>query len=108
MTNEAVKVEIPGGEKGRPTQFHIVDTAAIEKGALLFIDKDITTQDRSVSGGSAFVAGSRPFAGIAAHEKVANDGSTTIGVWTEGVFDILSGATANSGSLVVISGGNCI
>ena len=42
-----------------------------------------------------------PVVGIAAAEKVANDGSTTIAVYTDGIFDMLSdSATQGIGIMV--------
>ena len=108
MANEAVIVELMGQPKGVPVRFDVQDAQAIEKGTLLEI-----FGDRSVSG--AIVTNNNAFAGIAAEEKVANDGSTTIGVWTKGIFDLTVTASPDvlftpipKGSLVSLSGANMI
>ena len=78
------------------------DGGAIAKGALCYLSGDNTA--------STTAAGSigLPFAGIAAAEKVASDGSTTLGFQTCGVYDMVAGNTIALGQLVMISGANSV
>jgi len=101
MTNEAVTIELTGTSKGNPVRFDCADETGIEKGTLLWFSTPYLVS------GAACEA--KPFAGIAATEKVANDGQTTIGVYTSGLFDLKSANEAiTAGSLVVLSGANLI
>lgn len=101
MANEAVIIEL-GSCGGKPVLRTCADGVGIEKGTLLKLTDPNTASAASLMG--------EPFAGIAAAEKVANDGSTTIACYTEGVFDLTSGLTAagNAGGLVCMSGGNFV
>ena len=89
-----------GTDGGQPIQFTCHDAVTIEKGTLLaFVDP------RTVSGAAA---DNVMFAGVAAHEKVADDGSTTIAVYQEGLFDIDSLGTIAAGNQVTISAANIV
>ena len=84
MANEAVIVELLGNG-GDPIRYTIADGTAIPKGSLIVIKTDPRTV--------LIHAGvDESFAGIAAHEKVASDGSTTLAVYTNGIFDIVAAA----------------
>lgn len=88
MANEAVIIELLGAVKGRPVRWSVLDATAIPKGTLC-----------SINGGRRCdpTAGDEYFVGIAAHEKVANDGNTTVSLYTHGIFDLKdagSGITA--------------
>jgi hypothetical protein len=96
MANEAVIIE--AGNTIR--RFTCLNSDSIEKGALLNLQ-----DPRQVSGGTLV---GRPAAGIAAEEKVANDGQTSIGVWQDGIFDCLATGAIPVGSLVRISGANTV
>ena len=90
MANEAVIIELIGKVPGCPIRYTCADANTIAKGTLLkFADPRTVT---------AHAAGADvPFAGIAAAEKLALDGSTSIAVYTNGIFDITAaaaGATA--------------
>jgi hypothetical protein len=102
MANEAVKLEEGWG---RPVRFTCSDNVAIEKGALLKLSGDPFIVTNSAAEADVV-------AGIAATEKVANDGSSSIGVYVPGcgaIFDVKCGATAVTlGSLVRICGANII
>ena len=94
MANEAVIIELFNG--GRPIRFAVQDAVAIPKGSLLEMDADrrviVATTDNA------------PFVGVAAFEKVASDGSTTISAYTDGIFDMVSDSgTDIRGSLMAIS-----
>lgn len=99
MANEAVPIELPNG--GRVIRFTCADGTGIPKGTILKL-----TDPRTVSASSA---DGQFFAGIAAEEKVASDGQTTIGVWTEGIFDLkMTATTVTAGEPVKIGGANLI
>lgn len=94
MADEAVIIELMNG--GRPIRYTVQDAVAIPKGSLLELDADrrvivATNTDKC-------------FVGIAAHEKVASDGTTTISAYTDGIFDIKSDAgTDVRGAVMMIS-----
>ncbi len=100
MANEAVIIELLGNG-GDPVRYAVADGVTIEKGTLLKI-----TDARTAI---ATAADNDPFAGIAAAEKVASDGSTTLAVYTHGIFDLKdSGAAITAGERVSIAGTNTI
>ena len=80
MANEAVIIELFNG--GRPMSFTCADGTGIEKGTLMEL-----TSPRTVI---ANTNNNAPVVGIAAAEKVASDGATTIAVYTDGIFDMLT------------------
>lgn len=98
MANEAVIIELLG-DKGNPVRFTVADGTGIEKGTLLkFADP------RTASASS----GADVFAGIAAAEKVASDGSTSLAAYTKGIFDLTATGTITAGQLVSLSGANLV
>ena len=100
MANEAVIVELLG-DAGDPISFDVADAATIEKGTILKLSGDRTAIASS---------GLDVFAGIAAAEKEANDGATTIAAHTHGIFDLKidDPATITLGAYVAVSGANLI
>ena len=91
------------GNAGDEVNYTCANQNAIAKGELLWLTDPVT-----VSGAATF-GGGKPAAGIAAHEKKASDGSTTIGVYTNGIFDIVSGDhVIYAGEYVKISGQNVV
>jgi len=103
MANEAEIIEL-GPNGGMPIRFTVADGTSISKGTLL---KFADPRTASASSGDADV-----FAGIAAADKVANDGATSIAAYTEGIFDLTcitgSAPLPTAGMQVVISGANLI
>jgi hypothetical protein len=100
MANEAIIIELFNG--GRPIRYTCADGATIEKGALA-----VLTDPRTVI---THAAADTPIVGIIAAEKVANDGATTVAVYTDGIFDIKAAAAgvAAVGTMVAGSGtANC-
>ena len=98
----AVIIELLGN-KGDPVRFTADNTLpSISKGDLLFL-----IDPRKVSGANLTTGAA---AGIAAADKESGDGSTSVSVYTNGIFDIVGGTTAGMavGTLVRISGGNYI
>ena len=93
MANEAVIIELLGN-KGDPVRYTVADGTGIEKGTIMELEDPRTC--KKVSGAGCVIAG------IAAAEKVASDGSTTLAVYTNGIFDLTcaAGGTATLGSYV--------
>jgi len=80
MTDEAVLLV----QLESPVPFTVADGTGIEKGTLLKM-----TSPRTASAASA---ATDMIAGIAASEKIANDGKTSLGVYRRGIFKMtLSG-----------------
>ena len=105
----ATIIELLGQPKGCPIKYTCADGINISKGELLrLIDPRTVTAGKLLS---VTTVSQAPFAGIAAMDKLASDGSTAISVWTKGVFDIkISGANAipKAGQWVGLSGGNIL
>ena len=100
MANEAVIIELLGNG-GDPIRYTVADGTGIEKGSLMYISGDRTI---SVTRGE-----NEKFIGIAAAEKVANDGSTNLAVYTNGIFDLKdSGSGITRGVMVKVGGVNTI
>lgn len=100
MTNEAIKVELYGeSSAGDVRRYAIADGTAIAKGTLLYLSSDPRT--------AAAVSGvNQVFAGIAASAKVASDGETTIGAWTNGIFELVASGAIALGQKVKTAGGS--
>lgn len=94
MANEATIIELFNG--GRPIRYTVADGATIEKGTILQL-----TDPRTAS---AHSGADQPIVGIAAHEKVANDGATTIAAYTDGIFDITAAAAGVAAVGVMVAG----
>jgi hypothetical protein len=98
MANEAVIIELTTQNAVNRT---CADGATIEKGTILELADPNTV---TANDGSGDV-----FGGIAAVEKVASDGATTIPAWMSGVFDLTCAAsTVTAGQWVSTSGANLI
>lgn len=74
MANEATLIT----ELEPPINFTVSNTTGIEKGALLQLTDPMTASINS--------AVNQTLAGIAASEKIANDGTTKLGVYRRGIF----------------------
>ena len=85
MANEAILMV----ETHLPIQFTVADGVGIEKGAILKMTDPMTA---AISDGDGDI-----IAGIAAAEKIANDGNTTLAVYRGGVFKVLAGAAITIG-----------
>jgi hypothetical protein len=88
MANEAVIIELLGMPRGCPISYTCAEATTIAKGTLLEV-----TDPRTVI---ANTNDNAPVVGIAAAEKVGGDGSTTIAVYTNGIFDMLTDAGTDS------------
>ena len=73
MADEATVVDLVGNG-GDPVEYTCLDNTAIAKGTLMELEDPRTVKKIS--------AVDKPIVGIAAHEKVADDGATTISVIT--------------------------
>jgi hypothetical protein len=98
MADEAVLIY----ELAPPIPFIVADGAGIEKGTVCKMADPMTA--------SASSADNDIFGGIAAEEKVANDGKTKLALYRRGIFKmkIAGGQTATIGKMVVIKGANTI
>lgn len=101
MANEAVIITLLGNG-GDPVNFTVADGTGIAKGTLMKISGDNTA--------AAATADGDLLVGIAAAEKVASDGSTTLAVYTNGIFDMtVDGAnTATLGYPLKCDGANLV
>jgi len=88
----ATIIELLGNPRGRPIRMTVADGVNIPKGTLLKV-----TDPRTASAQSA---AADAFIGIAAAEKVADDGATSLAVYTYGIFGIESGAAITVGERV--------
>lgn len=93
MAAEAVIIELFNG--GRPIRFTVADGATIEKGTVMRLTDPRTAVAHS--------GADQAICGIAAAEKVASDGSTTLAVYTDGIFD-MTAAAAGACNLVLCAG----
>ena len=102
MADEAVIVELLGNG-GDPVEYTVADGTTILKGTILKIGSDPRTAVAADTDGDLIC-------GIAAAEKVASDGATTLAVYTNGIFDIKvkSGGSATLGKPVKIDGANTV
>lgn len=101
MANEAVIIELLGNG-GDPVRYTVADGTGIEKGTLMYLSGDPRTIAASSADGQIFV-------GIAASEKVANDGQTTLAVYTNGIFDLKdSSAGMTLGDVCKLNGANLV
>lgn len=86
-------IELLGNPRGCPIRYTVADGAGIAKGTYLKI-----TDPRTAA---AQTATADAFAGIAAAEKVASDGSTTLAAYTYGIFLLTSGAAVTVGARLI-------
>lgn len=88
MANEAVLIF----ETGLPIPFTVAEDATIEKGAVLKLSTPMTAASADGSG--------NPVAGIAASEKIADDGKVRLGVYREGIFKMTISGSVSAGDPV--------
>ena len=102
MVYEATKIFLFGANNdGNPITYTCASGTAIAKGTLLQLSDPMTV--------SAHSGVAQPIAGIAAMDKANNDYSTTISVWTDGIFDMkASGATLIGQGVTAGATGNTI
>jgi len=85
-------------ELEQPIPMIVSDAAAIEKGDALALSDPFTVALTS--------ADNDLFGGIAAEEKIANDGKTKIAVYRRGIFKVESNGTTTAGKDQVIKAKN--
>ena len=88
MANEAILLT----ELEPAVAFNVADNTGIEKGTHLKMTDGMTAIITS--------AAANAFAGIAAEEKVANDGKTRIGVYMRGIFKGTAGGSITTGDII--------
>jgi hypothetical protein len=111
MANEAVIIELTGDTKGKPIRYTVADGVGISAGSLMFMREPKTALKSEAGTAGAAPPTDAYFAGIAVADKEANDSSTDLGLYTEGIFDLTLNAGApaiSAGTLVQISGANTI
>ena len=89
MANEAVLMV----ETELPVSFKCADGTGIEKGSILKLTDSMTAIITSGQGDAV--------AGIAAEEKIANDGKSTISVYMGGIFKGVAGAAVAVGAALM-------
>ena len=97
------KVELHG-DNGDQIRYTVADGTQISKGVLL----KLTDPRTAILYDVLTTSGAVQAAGIAAHDKEASDGSTSISVWTNGVFDMVASGAITVGNPVVFLGHNKI
>ena len=90
MTNEAVLMV----ETELPIAFKVADGAGIEKGSFLQLTESMTAIIHSGQ--------NQKCAGIAAEEKILNDGKVTIPVFMGGIFKVVAGAAVTVGAALML------
>ncbi len=90
MANEAVLMI----ETELPISFKVADGAAIEKGSFLKLTESMTAIITSGQNDKC--------AGIAAEEKILNDGKVTIPVYMGGIFKVVAGAAVSVGAALML------
>lgn len=89
------KVELYGpNNDGNPIRYTVADGVSVSKGSVLYL-----TDERIASGAAL---GTAPVAGVAAMDKIANDGSTSISVWTDGIFEATASAAIAVGNPIAM------
>ncbi len=81
MANEVAVLLV---ETHLPIQMRVDDALAVPKGTILDLDSGLTV--------TAADTNEDVFGGIAAEEKIANDGKTQIAVYRDGLFKCVAGA----------------
>ena len=94
MANEATLIY----ELGPAIPFTVADETGIAKGTLLTLSDPMTA-----AANSAIVLGPA-VAGIAATEKIANDGVTKLGVFRTGIFKVTASGSVTAGDALATIG----
>lgn len=84
-------------ETAPPIPFKCADDTGIEKGAILKLTDPMTC---ALADGNEDIV-----AGIAAAEKIASDGNTSIPVYREGIFKVLAGGAITVGQAQATNAG---
>ena len=89
MVNEATLVF----ETMVPIPFTVADGAGIEKGTFLTLNDPMTVAATGANANAIVI-------GIAAEEKIASDGKTSLAVYMRGIFKVLAGGAITLGDNV--------
>jgi len=100
----AVVVEL-SNESGRQKRYTISNSAAVSKGFLLQLSTPRTAAVAENPGNTPSGANG-VCVGISSHDKEANDGSTSISIWTDGIFRFRASGAITVGQLVIAAGNN--
>jgi hypothetical protein len=92
MANEAILIH----ETEAPIPMTCAEDAGIAKGALLILANPMTVTTHAANDEALF-------AGIAAEEKIADDGKTKIAVYMGGVFLLTGSAAFSAGETLALS-----
>lgn len=95
MADEAVIIELLG-DQGDVVSYNVADGTAIAKGELMQLTNNRT---------ALISADNKPCAGIAASQKVASDGQLYLGLYTNGIFDLLDAGAGGAVGVNVVLGG---
>jgi len=96
MADEITKVELLGqNNDGAPIRFTCAAGTAISQGTLMALTDPRTVAAHSTEG--------QPIVGVAAMDKSASDSSTSISVWTDGIFEVKCSAGVTVGLNVIAS-----
>lgn len=97
MVYEWVKVELYGANNdGQQVRYTIADGVSVSKGQVLYL-----TDPRTASGAAL---GSVAVAGVAAEDKIAGDGVTSISCYTQGIFEVRASGAILVGDSVMMDG----
>ncbi len=100
MANEWTKIELYGqNNDGEQRRYTVADGLSVSKGQLLALAASRTAVAMTYG---AMVSG------VAAEEKIANDGTTSISCWTSGIFNAVSSGGIRVGDAVVGSSNNLV
>lgn len=97
MTGEAIKRYSASSAGDVVQDYTVADGTGIEKGTLLGLSSPRTAA-------AATTAAEEPCAGIAAREKVADDGRTQLSVHRQGDFDMVASGAITVGAPVMAAG----
>ena len=108
MAREAVVIELYGqNNSGDGRRFYVPDNVSIAKGTLCLITNAPGSSGRVASEALVYTTSIRP-AGIASMDKTANDGSTSITLWTNGIFNIYTSGALTIGDKVKLASSNYV
>ena len=97
MSNEASVIELLGhNSSGDVMSFTCAAGTAITQGCLMILSDPRTIAKHATTIGGLF-------AGVASADKDASDTSTSLGVYTNGVFKMAASGTINAGDQVIVS-----
>lgn len=94
MTNELTKVELFGANRdGSPINYVVGSSAIIAKGTLLGLVDPRTVEVAATAG--------MVIAGVAAEGHSGKDYSTTMSVWTQGIFNMIASGSITIGAPIM-------